>query len=162
VSFLAAFGAEPQPLPLQVEDEEPALAREPKIAVTSRSRLDVAMREGSYVELPPGLILANRAPPRAVGPFTLALRHQLTGAGAGAVPATYMTTVVVRLARTEPALLDESYGPVPCSEPVLKVFQLSSSIIVVERACRLAGSGGAPDDLQVGAWVCDATKRLCR
>jgi hypothetical protein len=160
VSFLAASGAEPAPLPLQLEGEDPALASEPKIVVTSRSRLDVAMREGSFVELPAGVIVGANAPARGFGPFTVGMRHTRVREEKGSSQDPYLTVVAVRLGGAEPPLLDESSGPSPCAAPALKVFSLSSSVVLIERACRLTGE--RLDDQQVAAWVCDATQRVCR
>jgi hypothetical protein len=153
VSFLAAAGEEPQPMPLLLEGEDQALATEPAIVVLSRSRLDVAMREGAFVQLPPGTAVAKNAPPVTVGPFTVSLRSE-------ARLAAFMTFVNVHLGASEPPLIDEPYGPMPCPDPRLVVYRVSPTIVVVERSCRLV----APqvDDDQVTAWVCDAGLRTCR
>lgn len=161
VSFLAASGTEPVPLPLQLTGEDPELTRPPGIAVTSRNRLDVAMREGSFVELPPSVSVARNAPPRAVGPFTLAMRHGPARKGeVGASSSTYATIVTVRLAGAEPPLLEESFGPSACADPKLEVFALSASVVLVQRACLLASEGGS--DRHVAAWICDGARRVCR
>lgn len=145
VSFLAASGDEPIPLPLQLESEDRALAREPRIAVLSRNRLDVAMRDGAFVELPAAITISSNAPPRAVGPFTVAMRH---------------ASLDVRLARTGPSLLTDADGTTQCPDPGSRVFQVSPSLLVVERVCRLAASRGR--DVVVTAWVCDGAKGVCR
>ena len=163
VSFLAASGVEPPPLPLQLEGEDPSLVTEPKIAVMSRNRLDVAMRDGTFVDLPPGVIVTKNAAARTFGPFTIAVRHDPARKVEGDPAPSTTTRVTVRLERaprTQPSLVDESFGAVACAEPMVKVFVLSSTNILVERACRLTGEGKS--DLEVAAWVCDAAQRVCR
>lgn len=163
VSFLAASGVEPAPLPLQLEGEEPSLAAEPKIAVMSRNRLDVAMRDGTFVDLPPGVAVPRNAPARTFGPFTVSVRHDPARRAEGDTAPSTVTRITVRLERaprTEAPLVDESFGPVACADPVVKVYVLSSTNVLVERSCRLAGEG--KNDLEVAAWVCDATQRVCR
>lgn len=163
VSFLAATGSEPTPLPLQLEGEDPSLAKEPGIVVLSRSRLDAAMRDGSFVELPAGAVIPGDGRPRAVGPFTITLRHALARRGEGDSTSTYVTSLVVRLARLAPSappLVDDTFGPIACASPTLKVFEVSSTALVIERGCHLVGEGLS--DREVAAWVCDAAAGVCR
>lgn len=162
VSFLGVAGAEPAPLALVVHDEDLSGARDARIATGPRVKLDVAMRDGGFVELPGPTVIAPDAPPRTVGAFSLAMKRKLVRQGEGDFPSSHEVNVTIHAApsRAAPPLLDESFGPAPCEDPVLKVFELDPATILVERSCRLIGEGKS--DLHVAAWICDAARRVCR
>jgi hypothetical protein len=160
VSFLAASGDEPVPLPILLTGEDASFAREPGIVAVTRNRLDVAMREGAFVGLPPSVPVPVNAEPLAVGRFTVSMRHQPTRRAPGSLAPAYASAVVVRLGPSGAPLVNETFGPGPCAEPTLTVVALSSTHLLVERACLFASQGHT--DRHVAAWLCDATRPACR